>query len=629
MGHSMASTADADRRFFRDRQILLRAETGVTHIIVRRRHQMLAAGIVAGFLAWGVVSTIALALAATRIDDQASQISDLEIGYAELITASARQGNPATARIDDGTGISARIVAENAALAAEIDRLNGAMDRQERLLADERLQIDDLIGQIGDLEQALAHTAAEHDATLANRAEILSRLEDETAERRRLAGERRTLRSEVERLELSLAEANDWNGTLEGQIDSLALAVEEAYDIVDHIAGERDALHEGLSTADGEIAVVRNRVAQLEGWLRQSQLAMSELWRRRNRLIDENGALAADLDRVSDALAEVTWERDEVLTWLGAFQHAAGDLWVERNALLDSMGESAVLGHTVAGLEADNTLLTQQLADAQRAATMVVAERDALLDQAGTMTGRIEMLESELLLRTETQEAIFAALRERAADHVEQVEVGLAYTGLDIGGLLDTVAAEADENIGGPLVPPVPERLLHESAWSDAVDLLAIVDRAVRLQTVSNTLPLAMPVRDQYRISSGFGYRRDPFTGRTARHMGLDFAGNRGLEIFTGGPGEVIFAGRRGAYGNLVEVRHDFGLTTRYAHLSEIVVEIGDNVQNGDLIGYMGNTGRSTGPHLHYEVRVDDIPNNPMNFIRAGQSVLQIPTDDS
>ena len=629
MGHSMASAADADRRLFRDRQILLRAETGVTHIIVRRRHQMLAIGVVAGFLMWGLVSTIALALAATRIDDQASQIRDLEIGYAELITASARQGSPTVPQIDDGTGISARIVAENAALSVEIDRLHGAIDQQERLLATERSQIDDLIAQLGDLEQALAHADAEHDATLADRAEILARLEGETAERRRVAGERRALRSELDRLELSLAEANDWNGTLEGQIDRLALAVEEAYSIVDHIVGERDALHAGLSTADGEIAAVRNRVAQLEGWLRQSQLAMSELWRRRNRLIDENGALAADLDRASEALAAMTSERDEALTWLAAFQNTAGDLWVERNALLDRMGDSAVLGHTVARLEADNALLAQQLTDAQRAATTLVAERDALLDRTGTMTGRIESLESELALRTETQEAVFGALRERAAGHVDQVEAALAYTGLDIASLLDTVAAEVDDSVGGPMVPPVPERLLQESAWSDAVDLLALIDRAGLLQTVSDTLPLAMPVRDQYRISSGFGYRRDPFTGRTARHMGLDFAGSRGLAIFPGGPGEVVFAGWRGAYGNMVEIQHAFGLTTRYAHLTEIVVEVGDDVQNGDLIGYMGNTGRSTGPHLHYEVRVHDVPNNPMNFIRAGQSVLQITTDDS
>lgn len=124
-------------------------------------------------------------------------------------------------------------------------------------------------------------------------------------------------------------------------------------------------------------------------------------------------------------------------------------------------------------------------------------------------------------------------------------------------------------------------------------------------------------------VSSSYGYRSDPFTRRAAFHAGLDFKGRMGAPIRAAAEGTVIFTGRKGGYGNLIEVRHDNGLTTRYAHLSGFKVKPGQKVSAGQHIGAMGSTGRSTGPHLHFEVRQGGKPLNPRALLEKAPHVLE------
>lgn len=124
-------------------------------------------------------------------------------------------------------------------------------------------------------------------------------------------------------------------------------------------------------------------------------------------------------------------------------------------------------------------------------------------------------------------------------------------------------------------------------------------------------------------MSSGFGYRRDPFTRRGAMHRGLDFKGPRGSPIYAAADGRVSFVGRKSGYGNVVEVSHGNGVMTRYAHLSAFTSRVGDEVKAGDPIAKLGKTGRSTGPHLHFEVRINDRAVNPRPFLETAQDVLK------
>ncbi|MBR3370004.1 MAG: peptidoglycan DD-metalloendopeptidase family protein [Rhodobacteraceae bacterium] len=137
-----------------------------------------------------------------------------------------------------------------------------------------------------------------------------------------------------------------------------------------------------------------------------------------------------------------------------------------------------------------------------------------------------------------------------------------------------------------------------------------------------NRMPVARPVSANVRETSGFGMRRHPLTGRSTMHNGLDWAGSRGTAIHATADGVVKSAGRQGGYGNLVVIEHDFGIETYYAHLNSLDVRAGQRVSRGQRIGGMGTTGASTGVHLHYEVRINGRPVNPITYIRAGQHVF-------
>lgn len=135
-------------------------------------------------------------------------------------------------------------------------------------------------------------------------------------------------------------------------------------------------------------------------------------------------------------------------------------------------------------------------------------------------------------------------------------------------------------------------------------------------------LPVARPVTAAVRQTSGFGMRRHPLTGRNTMHTGVDWAGARGTPILASADGVVKKAGREGGYGNLVILQHEFGIETYYAHLNSIDVRVGQRVSRGQRIGGMGTTGTSTGVHLHYEVRVNGRPVNPITYVRAGENVF-------
>ena len=146
--------------------------------------------------------------------------------------------------------------------------------------------------------------------------------------------------------------------------------------------------------------------------------------------------------------------------------------------------------------------------------------------------------------------------------------------------------------------------------------ILNSMDRINLYRIAAERLPFSMPVLDSFRFTSPFGSR----WGRL--HAGTDFAAPVGTPVFSTADGVVTEAGWSSGYGRLIKIQHEFGIETRYAHLNAIRVEVGQRVSRGDRIGDMGNSGRSTGSHLHYEVRVGGEPVNPMIYIRAGNDVL-------
>lgn len=147
------------------------------------------------------------------------------------------------------------------------------------------------------------------------------------------------------------------------------------------------------------------------------------------------------------------------------------------------------------------------------------------------------------------------------------------------------------------------------------------IEYLIALEKLIKSLPLSRPMKNYY-ISSGFGYRIDPITKVNTPHRGLDFVGVNREKVLSPSPGKVILARRFSDYGNAVVIDHGYGVTSRYGHLAEIRVSEGQKIKTGDIIGHQGNTGRSTGSHLHYEVRYRNIPLDPKKFIEAGNYLI-------
>jgi murein DD-endopeptidase MepM/ murein hydrolase activator NlpD len=154
--------------------------------------------------------------------------------------------------------------------------------------------------------------------------------------------------------------------------------------------------------------------------------------------------------------------------------------------------------------------------------------------------------------------------------------------------------------------------------------LFEIQEAYGKLRHEALQLPLYMPLSDVVRMTSGYGIRRDPFRHTIAMHAGVDFKSGINSPVYATADGKVNVAGWEGAYGRMVEIIHDNGVATRYAHLSAITVAVGDKVRRGDMVGKLGNTGRSTGPHLHYETRVKGRAVDPVRFWQTSNAVQEL-----
>lgn len=215
-----------------------------------------------------------------------------------------------------------------------------------------------------------------------------------------------------------------------------------------------------------------------------------------------------------------------------------------------------------------------------------------------------------------------------AADDFAKTRADRLRLAFRLAGLTPTAYVPKGGSLGGPLIEAKDPRALAavldvEESFAARVQHAATnLSEARALDQAIDRLPLSRPTNNT-GTSSGYGVRFDPFTRRPAYHSGLDFVGGFGVPIYSTAPGTVSFTGVRSGYGNTIEIDHGSGFKTRYAHLQAIGVRPGQRVAVGQRIGGMGSTGRSTGPHLHYEVWVNGRAQNPARFVKAGDYVLQ------
>ena len=211
------------------------------------------------------------------------------------------------------------------------------------------------------------------------------------------------------------------------------------------------------------------------------------------------------------------------------------------------------------------------------------------------------------------QAATVGSLAERYDAKARRIRAVLIDLGLDLGkGSNKSTAA-----VGGPFVPVNVAK--DASAFERQLSRAQIARAQItHLTRTLGSIPVRKPIDHELDLQSGFGVRTDPCLGTPALHTGLDLHGETGDLVRATGDGTVIAAGWNGGYGRTVDIDHHNGVSTRYAHLSSIDVRVGQSAKSGQILGKLGSTGRSTGPHLHYETRLKGEAVDPQKFLRAG-----------
>lgn len=324
---------------------------------------------------------------------------------------------------------------------------------------------------------------------------------------------------------------------------------------------------------------------------------VSELLQRQAQLTQRHGRLGTIIERAeadvhADALpdsAPMPQQRPDERAEIGA----GADLPVQQ-ASLAGLGLSDMQPFSLWSTR-DRTLSGETTAD--KADKIFVSINKSL-----------HTIENEQLTRV-------SRLADAAYQNADAIAEALQVAGLPV----DKDFGKDESDVGGPLIP-LDKATMFDSKVKDLDEALDMLDQ---VKQEARRLPLANPAPG-HTVTSPFGVRTDPILGSAAFHSGMDFRAPVGMAARVTAPGKVVRAGWAGGYGRMVEVDHGNGFSTRYGHLSKILAKVGQTVAAGDEIGETGSSGRSTGPHLHYEVRHNGEPVNPLRFLKVGRQVAKL-----
>lgn len=334
---------------------------------------------------------------------------------------------------------------------------------------------------------------------------------------------------------------------------------------------------------------------------------VTELIERQSRLTDRHGRLGPVLDRAGREI--------------GGNLPLTAPLPAERQAITPEItGSIERVEKPVKTAAADGSPFanwTTRTGDTPAPGAMAHARAEPSGSEADRADKIFVAINRSLKAIEDDQLAHISQLADAASESADAISNTLEAAGLPVD--LDFAQDGATRsNVGGPLIlmdnATIFDTRLKE--LDEALQALSHVKQEAR------RLPLANPAPG-HAVTSTFGVRRDPLIGSAAFHSGMDFRAPVGMDAKATAPGTVVKAGWNGGYGRMVEVDHGQGFSTRYAHLSRISVAVGQKVESGDVIGRSGNTGRSTGPHLHYEVRHNGTALNPLRFLKAGKAIQQ------
>ena len=393
------------------------------------------------------------------------------------------------------------------------------------------------------------------------------------------------------------------------------LAASTSIVVLDRISSRTEVnqtlvLRDAYKTRLDELAAERDqRAAEARSAQARFQVAMDQISRQQTTIlqsVEERRELSNALDLMRNRLQEAVAQRDTVAA--------------SNEALLDRMNEVSKSLNQRQGADSD---LTETLDAVSAALAEAVTARDTATADRADLERQLADLELRMKVNAQRQDEMVGQIEQAVAMSFGPLEKMFERSSVDV----DRILAEVRRNYsgeGGPLSGvTVSTRSFDNGNDSSRLDtVLVSLGKMNEMRIAASKIPFAIPVKDSFRFTSGFGYRRDPKGAGRRMHAGHDMAAPKGTPIYATADGVVESAGTERGYGRVVRIRHEFGFETVYAHQTKLLVVKGQKVSRGDLIGAMGSTGRSTGVHLHYEVRLDGRPVNPMTYLEAAKDVF-------
>ncbi len=351
--------------------------------------------------------------------------------------------------------------------------------------------------------------------------------------------------------------------------------------------------------------------SRLEELREERDLLVSQLEKTTGRMQIAQTQLMAQ----QESILQIGAERQEMDAEIGAIQHQLESALVDRDAAAQ---EASLLNTQLASLQ---DLMTQRLGGQQDEVAVVtsitaaladaVQARDMEQEKVESLRAELDNLELQRNLNAQRQDRMLSQLEDALTVSMVPLSRMFDAAGLDVDSLL----ANVRQNYSGTGGLSDEQADAQPAFDSRVQGIMMQLDELASLNAAAARIPLVIPVRSGYRLSSPFG----PRGGRL--HKGLDFASSLNTPIYASADGVVKFSGTQSGYGNVVVLDHGGGYETYYAHLNRRLVTVGETISRGDRIALMGNTGRSTGVHLHYEIRKDGVAVNPMTYIKAGRNV--------
>lgn len=364
--------------------------------------------------------------------------------------------------------------------------------------------------------------------------------------------------------------------------------------------------------ANRDLVLFENRVAELahERDMRAEEAAAAQA--RFTTALEQISVMQSQLLASEERVRELEKGVEVVQANLRKALKARDTAEADKTELLAQLNGETGGKNGMSALEAEATV--DVLADAL---SDTASERDEMVVSASQAMKMAEALETDLKLMEEKNDRIFTQLEDAVTISVAPLDKMFKSAGMDPDQLIETVK-KGYSGQGGPLTP-ITFSTKGGTVDPDSMRANAIINKMDQLnlyRIAAQKAPFSLPLKDAFRMTSPYG----PRWGRM--HKGQDFASAYGTPIYATADGVVTFAGWQSGYGRLVKIQHEFGIETRYAHQSQILVKVGQRVSRGEQIGAMGNSGHSTGTHLHYEIRVQGKAVDPMTYIKAARDVF-------